>query len=215
RLPGSGFQQDGGRDDRRREECSESPRPGIPRVVRADRGCPQDARGGPDMTPPLSLYVHLPWCVRKCPYCDFNSHTAGGTADKQRYLDALVRDIQQEGARAGERLVGSVFFGGGTPSYFDAREIGRLLEAIASSLRLATGVEVTMEANPGTVERDRLEDYRRAGVNRLSLGAQSFDDESLRRLGRIHGSEEIRNAFGDAVKAGFTSVNIDLMYALP
>jgi len=167
------------------------------------------------MTPPLSLYVHLPWCVRKCPYCDFNSHTAGGTADKQRYLDALVRDIQQEGARAGERLVESVFFGGGTPSYFDAREIGRLLEAIASSLRLATGVEVTMEANPGTVERDRLEDYRRAGVNRLSLGAQSFDDESLRRLGRIHGSEEIRNAFGDAVKAGFTSVNIDLMYALP
>ena len=167
------------------------------------------------MTPPLSLYVHLPWCVRKCPYCDFNSHTAGEAADKGRYVDALVKDIRQEGARAGGREVESVFFGGGTPSYFDAGEIGRLLEAIARSCRLSDGVEVTMEANPGTVERDRLADYRRAGVNRLSLGAQSFNGEALRRLGRIHGSEEITNAWRDALKAGFTSINIDLMYALP
>jgi putative oxygen-independent coproporphyrinogen III oxidase len=167
------------------------------------------------MRPPLSLYVHLPWCVRKCPYCDFNSHTAGGAADKGRYVDALVKDIRQEGARAGDREVETVFFGGGTPSYFDAGEIGRLLEAIAGSCRLSDRVEVTMEANPGTVERDRLAEYRRAGVNRLSLGAQSFNGESLRRLGRIHGPEEVTNAWRDAVKAGFTSINIDLMYALP
>lgn len=167
------------------------------------------------MKPPLSLYVHLPWCVRKCPYCDFNSHTAGDTADKRRYLDALVADIRMEGARAGERVVESVFFGGGTPSYFDAGEIGSLLNAIARSCELAPGAEITMEANPGTVERDRLADYRRAGVTRLSLGAQSFSDESLRRLGRIHGAEEIRNAWDDAVHAGFSSINIDLMYALP
>jgi putative oxygen-independent coproporphyrinogen III oxidase len=167
------------------------------------------------VTLPLSLYVHLPWCVRKCPYCDFNSHTAGEAADKQRYVNALVEDIRLEGARAAGRTVGSVFFGGGTPSYFDAGEIGRLLEAIDRSCRLSPDAEVTMEANPGTVERDRLADYRRAGVNRLSLGVQSFNDDSLRRLGRIHGSEEVRNAWDDAVKAGFASINIDLMYALP
>ena len=167
------------------------------------------------MIPPLSFYVHLPWCVRKCPYCDFNSHTASGAADKKRYVNALGKDIQLEAARAGGRLVESVFFGGGTPSYFDAGEIGRLLEAIDGSCRLSADAEVTMEANPGTVERDRLGDYRRVGVNRLSLGVQSFNDGSLRRLGRIHGSEEVRNAWDDAVKAGFTSINIDLMYALP
>lgn len=167
------------------------------------------------MTPPLSFYLHLPWCVRKCPYCDFNSHTASEAADKKRYVNALVKDIQLEGARAAGRVVESVFFGGGTPSYFDAGEIGRVVEAIAGSCTLSDDAEVTMEANPGTVERDRLGDYRRAGVNRLSLGVQSFNDESLRRLGRIHGSEEVRNAWDDAVRAGFESINIDLMYALP
>ena len=167
------------------------------------------------MTLPLSFYVHLPWCVRKCPYCDFNSHTAGEAADRKRYLDALLEDIRLEGVRAGDRVVETVFFGGGTPSYFSADEIGRMLEAIDDSLVLSAGAEVTMEANPGTVERGCLADYRRAGINRLSLGAQSFDDDALRRLGRIHGSAEIVKAVEDAGRAGFASVNIDLMYALP
>src|SRR5690606_22305147 len=118
-------------------------------------------------------------------------------------------------ARAGGRPIESVFFGGGTPSYFDAGEIGRLVEAIDGSCRLSADAEVTMEANPGTIERDRLGGYRRAGVNRLSLGVQSFDDGSLHRLGRIHGSEEVRIAWDDALRAGFASINIDLMYALP
>lgn len=167
------------------------------------------------MTLPLSLYVHLPWCVRKCPYCDFNSHTAGRAADKGRYIGALLKDIRFEAARAGDRRVETVFFGGGTPSFFSAGEIGRLLDEIAASLTLAGDAEITMEANPGTVERDRLIDYRRSGINRLSLGAQSFSDESLRRLGRIHGAVEVMQAFRDAEKAGFDSVNVDLMYALP
>lgn len=167
------------------------------------------------MTLPLSLYVHLPWCVQKCPYCDFNSHKAGAAADKSRYLAALRADLRFEALRAGDRLIESVFFGGGTPSFFSAGEIGQLLDRVASSLKLAANAEITMEANPGTVERDKLADYRRAGINRLSLGAQSFSDESLRRLGRIHGAGEILQAWCDAEKAGFDSVNIDLMYALP
>jgi oxygen-independent coproporphyrinogen-3 oxidase len=167
------------------------------------------------VTPPLSLYVHLPWCVRKCPYCDFNSHTAGETADKRRYVKALVEDIRREALRAGERLVETVFFGGGTPSFFSAGEIAAVLEEVAASLNLASDAEITMEANPGTVERGCLADYRRAGINRLSLGAQSFSDDSLHRLGRIHGADEILIAWKDAEKAGFDSINLDLMYALP
>jgi oxygen-independent coproporphyrinogen-3 oxidase len=165
--------------------------------------------------PPLSLYLHLPWCVRKCPYCDFNSHRAGETADKGRYIAALVEDIRLESERAGDRVVQTLFFGGGTPSYFVAAEIAVLVDEARSSLKFAGDAEISMEANPGTVERDRLADYRGAGVNRLSLGAQSFSDDSLRRLGRIHGANEIFAAWGDAVRAGFDSINIDLMYALP
>ena len=167
------------------------------------------------MTPPLSLYLHLPWCVQKCPYCDFNSHTAGRTADKRRYVAALIGDIRFEAIRAGGRVVETVFLGGGTPSYFSAAEIEALLIEAAASLNLASDAEITMEANPGTVERDRLADYRSAGINRLSLGAQSFNEDSLRRLGRIHGTDEILAAWRDAQKAGFDSINLDLMYALP
>ena len=167
------------------------------------------------MTPPLSLYLHLPWCVRKCPYCDFNSHTAGHSADKRRYIAALVNDMRLEADRAGDRVVETVFFGGGTPSYFSAAEIETLVEAATASFNLACDAEITMEANPGTVERDRLADYRSAGINRLSLGAQSFNEDSLRRLGRIHGTNEILAAWCDAEKAGFDSINLDLMYALP
>lgn len=167
------------------------------------------------MTLPLSLYVHLPWCVRKCPYCDFNSHTAGSAADRPRYVEALTVDVRAEAARAGNRVVETVFLGGGTPSFFTSAEIASLIEAVASSCRLADDAEITMEANPGTVERDSLAGYRRAGVNRLSLGAQSFNDDSLKRLGRIHGPEEIAGALRDAREAGFASINVDLMYALP
>ena len=167
------------------------------------------------MHPPLSLYLHLPWCVRKCPYCDFNSHRAGETADKRRYIAALIEDIRLEAERAGDRVVETLFFGGGTPSYFGAAEIAVLVDEARSSFELAGDAEITMEANPGTVERDRLADYRGAGVNRLSLGAQSFNDDSLKRLGRIHGANEIFAAWSDAEQAGFDSINIDLMYALP
>ncbi|MEX2125913.1 MAG: radical SAM family heme chaperone HemW [Woeseia sp.] len=165
--------------------------------------------------PPLSLYVHLPWCVRKCPYCDFNSHTVGEATDKRRYLKALIADLRSEAGRAGGRVVETVFLGGGTPSFFSAAEIGELLAEIDAAFLLAENAEITLEANPGVVERDQLAAYRRAGINRLSLGAQSFSDQSLQRLGRIHGVSDILSAWRDAEKAGFDSINLDLMYALP
>ena len=168
-----------------------------------------------NIQPPLSLYVHLPWCVRKCPYCDFNSHTAGDSAPRERYIKAVTADLRSEAARAGDRPLLSVFFGGGTPSFFDSQEIGRLVDVIAAEFRLQPDIEITMEANPGTVEHGDLGDYRLAGINRLSLGAQSFSAESLQRLGRIHGPEEIRAAYEGAARAGFDSINIDLMFALP
>lgn len=165
--------------------------------------------------PPLSLYVHLPWCVRKCPYCDFNSHTAGDAAPRQRYLDALLLDLQQAANEAGDRSVETVFLGGGTPSLFTPGEIARLLARVSEHLTLAGGAEITMEANPGTVEYGDPAGYRDAGVNRLSIGAQSFSDEHLQRLGRIHTSADIRRAFEESRAAGFDNINIDLMHGLP
>ena len=167
------------------------------------------------IAPPLSLYVHLPWCVRKCPYCDFNSHSAPDGAPTDRYIDALLADLAIEAQRAGTREIESIFIGGGTPSLFAPGEIGRLLDAIAQRLTLATDVEITMEANPGSVEFGTPRGYRTAGVNRLSLGAQSFDDDALERLGRVHSSEDIRRAFGEAVAGGFDNINLDLMHGLP
>lgn len=163
----------------------------------------------------LSLYVHLPWCVRKCPYCDFNSHTAGSAAPKERYLKAVQADLGFEAARAAGRPLVSVFFGGGTPSFFSGKEIGQMIDVIAAKFSLQPNVEITMEANPGTLEHGDLGDYAAAGVNRISLGAQSFDAESLRRLGRIHGPDEIYAAFEGASRASFDSINLDLMFALP
>jgi len=167
--------------------------------------------------PPLSLYVHLPWCVRKCPYCDFNSHTAAATAQTARYVQALEIDLELEAAsgRAAGRSIDSIFLGGGTPSLFSAGQIATILQAIARLLTVSPQAEITMEANPGTIERGRLADYRQAGVNRLSLGAQSFDRDTLKRLGRIHGPEEIVTACEEASRAGFQSINLDLMFALP
>lgn len=165
--------------------------------------------------PPLSLYVHLPWCVQKCPYCDFNSHTAGAAAPRKRYLDALLDDFGDEAVRGEGRRLESVFLGGGTPSLFSPGEIGRLLDGVRARFDVADNAEITMEANPGTVECGEPAGYRDAGVNRLSIGGQSFNDESLKRLGRIHNSGDIVRAVNDAQAAGVENVNIDLMHGLP
>lgn len=165
--------------------------------------------------PPLSLYVHLPWCVRKCPYCDFNSHEGRGALPFEAYVDALIADLDHDLPLVWGRTVQTVFFGGGTPSLFPAPAVDRFLQAAAARLRFAPGCEITLETNPGTAEHGRFEDYRKAGVNRLSFGIQSFDDGCLRRLGRIHDSRQAEAAVKLAQDAGFDNLNLDLMYALP
>lgn len=164
---------------------------------------------------PLSLYVHLPWCVSKCPYCDFNSYTAGDSPPRQRYLEALIHDLADEGQRTGGRELIGVFLGGGTPSLFAPAEIAKLLDAVAINFSLARDVEVTMEANPGTLECGEPAGYLTAGVNRLSLGAQSFSAASLKALGRIHSVADIRRSVDAARAAGFDNLNLDIMYGLP
>ena len=165
--------------------------------------------------PPLSLYVHFPWCVRKCPYCDFNSHTLQGELPEAAYVDALLRDLRVQAADAQGREVASVFFGGGTPSLFSPAAIARLLGVLTSELAFAQGAEITLEANPGTIERGRFADYRAAGINRVSLGAQSFDDRALQRLGRIHAAADTQRAVAELRSAGIDNFNLDLMYGLP
>jgi oxygen-independent coproporphyrinogen-3 oxidase len=170
--------------------------------------------GGP---PPLALYVHFPWCVRKCPYCDFNSHTTRGAnaaIPEAEWIDAVVADLQAALPQVWGRRVHSIFFGGGTPSLMSAAGLDRLLTAIRMLLPLDPLAEITLEANPGTVEAGRFRDFRAAGVNRLSLGVQSFDDAMLARIGRIHGGDEARRAI-DIAQTHFERVNLDLMYALP
>ena len=164
--------------------------------------------------PPLALYVHIPWCLRKCPYCDFNSHEAKGEAPEAAYVDALVADLELVLPSIWGRRVFSVFIGGGTPSLFSAAAIDRLLAAIRARVPLEPGAEVTLEANPGTFEREKFAGYRDAGVNRLSLGIQSFDPQHLKDIGRVHDADEARRA-ADAALAIFGNVNFDLMYALP
>lgn len=164
--------------------------------------------------PPLSLYVHIPWCVRKCPYCDFNSHEVRGEAPEAEYVRALIADLELALPQIWGRRVYSVFFGGGTPSLFSARAIEELLAAFRARLNLAADAEITLEANPGTFESAKFRDYRACGVNRLSVGIQSFDPAMLRALGRIHDGDEARRAIGIA-QAHFDNVNLDLMYALP
>ncbi|WP_126944404.1 radical SAM family heme chaperone HemW [Xanthomonas sp. BRIP62418] len=170
----------------------------------------------PDLIPPpLSLYVHLPWCVRKCPYCDFNSHAAKGVLPFEDYVDALIRDLDADLPLVWGRVVHSVFFGGGTPSLFPPEAIDRFLQAAAARLRFAPNLEITLETNPGTAEHGRFDGYRAAGVNRLSFGVQTFDDVALQRLGRIHDSAQAERAIALAQDAGYDNFNIDLMYALP
>jgi len=165
--------------------------------------------------PPLTLYIHLPWCVAKCPYCDFNSHALTGDLPEQAYVDALMADLELDLPRVWGRTVHSVFFGGGTPSLFSARAIGAIIDGVAARTKLAPGAEITLEANPGTVEHDRFEAYRAAGVNRISLGIQSFDSGHLQALGRIHDGDQALAAIRALQAAGFDNFNLDLMWALP
>ncbi|MBT9490286.1 MAG: oxygen-independent coproporphyrinogen III oxidase-like protein [Rubrivivax sp.] len=164
--------------------------------------------------PPLALYVHLPWCLKKCPYCDFNSHEAVGAAPEAKYLDALRADLESALPLVWGRRVHSVFIGGGTPSLFAPESIDRLLADIRARLVLEPGCEVTLEANPGTFERERFRAFRAAGVTRLSIGVQSFDDAALKRIGRVHDGAQARAAVEEAADA-FETFNLDLMYALP
>ena len=166
-------------------------------------------------TPPLSLYVHMPWCVRKCPYCDFNSYTLHETLPETQYVAALERDMESQSADVRGRPIISIFFGGGTPSLFPPEAIGRVLEAARRHFELAADCEITLEANPGTVERGRFTGYREVGVNRVSLGAQSFDAAQLKKLGRIHSPGETTRAAEELHAAGLSNFNLDLMYALP
>jgi oxygen-independent coproporphyrinogen-3 oxidase len=165
--------------------------------------------------PPLALYAHFPWCVQKCPYCDFNSYTLKEQLPEERYIDTLLRDLDaQLPAVAGRRFV-SVFLGGGTPSLFSPAAIARLLDRVRGSPGLAEDAEITLEANPGTIERGRFSEYRAAGVTRVSLGAQSFDARQLELLGRIHSADETRRAAEELHAARLGNFNLDLMYALP
>jgi oxygen-independent coproporphyrinogen-3 oxidase len=181
---------------------------------------PPAARIAPRLTPtfaalpPLSLYVHIPWCLRKCPYCDFNSHAVRGDLPEARYVDALIVDLELALPSVWGRRIDTVFIGGGTPSLFSPAAIDRLLAAVRARLPLSPDAEITLEANPGTFERERFAGFRAAGVNRLSIGVQSFDDRMLAALGRVHDSNEARAAAKYARQV-FDNINLDLMYALP
>ena len=164
---------------------------------------------------PLSLYIHLPWCTRKCPYCDFNSHEGFTESLQQPYIDALLADLDSQQAWWRDRPIESIFIGGGTPSLFEGRWLGTLLEGVSKRATLSRHVEITLESNPGSAESSRFAEYRAAGVNRLSIGVQSFDDRALQALGRIHSGNEARRALDMVATAGFQRWNIDLMHGLP
>jgi putative oxygen-independent coproporphyrinogen III oxidase len=165
--------------------------------------------------PPLSLYVHLPWCLRKCPYCDFNSYEAKGDLPEHGYVEALLRDLDAELPLVQDRALDSIFLGGGTPSLFSPEAVARVLEGIKARIPAREGLEITLEANPGAVDARRFGGFYAAGVNRLSIGVQSFRRDQLGRLGRIHGPDDARRAVDLARRAGFGNLNLDLMYALP
>ena len=163
---------------------------------------------------PLSLYVHIPWCVKKCPYCDFNSHEKNHTFDEQAYIDALLLDLENEYKICRQRELGSIFFGGGTPSLFSAESIQKII-ARARQLFKADAIEITLEANPGTLEREKFDAFHNAGINRLSIGVQSFNDVHLNELGRIHDKQQAFDAIETAKAVGFNNINLDLMFGLP
>jgi len=165
--------------------------------------------------PPLSLYIHIPWCIRKCPYCDFNSHKSPDDLPEEQYVSALIADLKNDLSRFPGRVLDSIFIGGGTPSLFSAKAYARLFSEIHSILPFAKDIEITLEANPGTVEQQRFTDYRSLGINRLSLGIQSFNATHLKALGRIHDDKQAHRAIESARKAGFNNINIDIMHGLP
>ncbi|WP_413042968.1 radical SAM family heme chaperone HemW [Pseudomonas sp. YJ42] len=173
-------------------------------------------RTGPHLAlPPLAAYVHIPWCVRKCPYCDFNSHAAGPTLPEDAYVAALLDDLESDLDQVQGRRLTSIFFGGGTPSLFSAQALGRILDGLQQRVGFAADVEITLEANPGTFEQAKFRDYRHLGINRLSIGVQSFQAAKLKALGRIHDGDEAVRAADMARAAGFDNFNLDLMHGLP
>ncbi|MBX2839143.1 MAG: radical SAM family heme chaperone HemW [Gammaproteobacteria bacterium] len=165
--------------------------------------------------PPLSIYIHLPWCLKKCPYCDFNSHEKKAALPETDYVQALLRDLEQEMPDVWGRTIASVFIGGGTPSLFSANALDQLLSGVRALTGLSPDTEVTLEANPGTFEQEKFSEFRALGINRLSIGIQSFNDESLHALGRVHNSDEASRAVDIAHNAGFDRINLDLMFGLP
>ena len=164
---------------------------------------------------PLSLYIHIPWCVRKCPYCDFNSHEIRADIPEVDYINALLADLEQDLVRVSGRKIDSIFFGGGTPSMLSPDAIDRLLSGVRQRIPIIADAEITLEANPGTVDNERFQGFYQAGINRLSIGIQSFDDDSLKKIGRIHDSLAAKKAIEAAQKAGFNNINLDLMFGLP
>tara|TARA_B110000908_G_scaffold31259_1_gene37209 strand:- start:444 stop:1580 length:1137 start_codon:yes stop_codon:yes gene_type:complete len=167
------------------------------------------------LLPPLSLYIHIPWCVKKCPYCDFNSHVAKDNIPEQEYVDTLIEDLKADLPWVQGRKLHSIFIGGGTPSLFSGSAIEAILVAAEALIGFQSDIEITLEANPGTFEQNKFADFHRAGINRLSIGVQSFDDSHLSRLGRIHDSSQALRAISAAQSAGFDNFNIDLMHGLP
>ncbi len=165
--------------------------------------------------PPLALYIHVPWCIRKCPYCDFNSHQANDDIPEAEYVKALRFDLQQDQILAQGRKLTSIFFGGGTPSMLSVAAIGQILKDAETIIGFESDIEITLEANPGTFEQEKFSGFRAAGVNRLSIGIQSFNEQQLKLLGRVHGRDEALRAVGVARKAGFDNLNLDLMHGLP
>ncbi|MFC3608292.1 radical SAM family heme chaperone HemW [Stutzerimonas tarimensis] len=167
------------------------------------------------LLPPLAAYVHIPWCVRKCPYCDFNSHAAGPSLPEEEYVAAVLADLGEELEAAQDRKLVSIFFGGGTPSLFSPRALGQILDGLERRIGFVDDIEITLEANPGTFEQAKFRDYRALGINRLSIGVQSFQADKLKALGRIHDGEEAIRAADMARAAGFHNFNLDLMHGLP
>lgn len=166
-------------------------------------------------TIPLSLYIHIPWCVRKCPYCDFNSHEAKQPISEESYIDALLKDLEEQLPSIWGRRLTSIFFGGGTPSLFSPTAIEKILLGVNARLPFSSDLEITLEANPGTVDESRFQGFRHAGINRLSLGIQSLQDDKLLKLGRIHNRDYALRAIDTAMKVGFDNINLDLMHGLP
>ncbi len=176
---------------------------------------PTSSEGLSALLPPLAAYVHIPWCVRKCPYCDFNSHAAGPSLPEEEYVRAVLADLEADLMQVAGRRLGSVFFGGGTPSLFSPAALGAILEGLEQRVGFDDDVEITLEANPGTFEQAKFRDYRALGINRLSIGVQSFQADKLQALGRIHDGDEAIHAAEMARAAGFDNFNLDLMHGLP